>query len=51
MANINVVNLGGAKVGEFELSDFGSSEIYYVDVCHRSSLFAPAIDAASKNFV
>src|ERR1700761_5916538 len=38
-------------VDEFELSDLGPSEIYYVDVCHRSSLFALAIDAASKNFV
>ena len=36
---------------EFELTDLGSTEIDYVNVCHRSSLFALAIDAASQNFV
>jgi hypothetical protein len=47
-----VVDLSGKDlIGEFKLPDFGSTEIYYVDVCHRSSLFALAIDAASKNFV
>jgi hypothetical protein len=30
-----VVDLTGEDlVGEFELTDFGSAEIYYVDVCH-----------------
>ena len=38
-------------IGEFEFADFLSAEIDYIDVCHRSSLFAPAIDAADKNFV
>jgi hypothetical protein len=47
-----VVDLAGEDVvGEFELTNLLSTEIYYVDVCHRSSLFAPAIDAAGKNFV
>jgi hypothetical protein len=38
-------------IGEFELSDFGSTEIYYIDVCHRSSLFVPTIDAVGQNFI
>jgi hypothetical protein len=38
-------------VGELELTDLLPAEIDYIDVCHRSSLFAPAIDAAGKNFV
>ena len=38
-------------VGEFELTNLLSAEIDYIDVCHRSSLFAPAIDAAGLDFV
>ena len=38
-------------VGEFELADLLPAEIDYIDVCHRSSLFAPAIDAAGLDFV
>jgi hypothetical protein len=38
-------------VGEFELTNLLPAEIDYIDVCHRSSLFALAIDAASKNFI
>ena len=47
-----VVDLAGEHfVEEFELSDLLSAEIDYIDVCHRSSLFMPAIDAAGQNFV
>jgi hypothetical protein len=47
-----VVDLAGEDlIGEFKFADFLSAEIYYVDVCHRSSLFALTIDAVSKNFV
>ena len=38
-------------IGEFELTDLASVEIDYVDVCHRSSLFMPAIDAAGQNCI
>src|SRR6266702_2728998 len=47
-----VIDLAGEHfVEEFELPDFLSAEIDYVDVCHRSSLFVPAIDAAGLDFV
>src|ERR1700733_6029317 len=38
-------------VGEFEFSNFLSSEIDYIDVCHRSSLFVLTIDVESLDFV
>ena len=45
------VYFSGEQVVEFELANLLPAEIYYIDVCHRSSLFAPAIDAAGLDFV
>ena len=47
-----VIDLAGEDlISEFELTDLGPTEIDYIDVCHRSSLFAPVIDATGQNFI
>ena len=45
-----VVDVSSEDVVEFEIRDLLSAEIDYVDGCHESSLFLPAIDAAGLDF-
>ena len=46
-----IIDLAGKDVGvQFELADLLSSEIHYIQVCHKSSLFLPANDAAGPDF-